>query len=52
MYKTTDGGNNWNKLNAYTGGAMIIALAPDNKALATQDDNLIYRSIDGGDSFT
>ncbi|MDT8392469.1 MAG: T9SS type A sorting domain-containing protein [Bacteroidales bacterium] len=60
FYKTTDGGNTWNKITngLSTGARGVIAVTPANTEvvyfLVTGDSEFdaLYRSTDAGDSFT
>lgn len=53
MYKTMDGGNTWNKVNAYLGtSATNLAVTPDGKVFVTNGTNIITRSGDGGNTFS
>ncbi len=61
LYKSTDGGNTWNKLSGHglptdTIGRIGISVAPSDGsrvyALIESNQGLLWRSNDGGDSWT
>ena len=61
LYKSTDGGNTWNKLSGHglptdTVGRIGISVAPSNGsrvyALIESNEGLLWRSNDGGESWT
>jgi photosystem II stability/assembly factor-like uncharacterized protein len=61
LYKSTDGGNTWNKLSGHglptdTVGRIGISVAPSNGsrvyALIESNQGLLWRSNDGGESWT
>lgn len=52
LYKSTDGGLSWTKLNAPYGNLINMAVTSDGKLFIVGYGNTIYRSIDGGTSFS
>ncbi|MGC4100010.1 WD40/YVTN/BNR-like repeat-containing protein [Ferruginibacter sp.] len=52
LYKTTDGGNSWTKLNAKFSYYSNLAVTNDGKIFVAGGTDTIYRSADGGANFT
>ncbi len=52
IYKTTDGGDNWNKVISYDEGYGAVTISKSNPDIVYAIGSSVYRSSDGGNSWS